>query len=406
MSIDWNWGIFLQEAPFGNTTYLGWLWSGFQVTVALSITAWIIAFLVGSIFGILRTVPNRFLSGLGTLYVELFRNVPLIVQFFTWYLVVPELLPEDLGMWFKAELDPNIQFFLSSMICLGLFTAARVCEQVRAAIQSLPRGQKNAALAMGLTLPQAYRYVLLPNAYRVIVPPMTSEMMNLVKNSAIASTIGLVDMAAQAGKLLDYSAHAWDTAVIVGIVWGTILAVMRLSSFAPIAWFAKAYVNVFRSIPLVMVLLWFYLIVPGFLQNVLGLSPKTDIRLISAMVAFSMFEAAYYSEIIRAGIQSISRGQSSAALALGMTHWQSMKLIILPQAFRAMVPLLLTQGIVLFQDTSLVYVLSLADFFRTASTIGERDGTQVEMILFAGAVYFVISLSASLLVSYLKKRTV
>ena len=189
-------------------------------------------------------------------------------------------------------------------------------------------------------------------------------------------------------------------AIVVGIVWGTLLAVMRL------AWFAKSYVNVFRSIPLVMVLLWFYLIVPGFLQNVLGLSPKTDIRLISAMVAFSMFEAAYYSEIIRAGIQSISRGQSSAALALGMTHWQSMRLVILPQAFRAMVPLLLTQGIVLFQDTSLVYVLSLADFFRTASTIGERDGTQVEMILFAGGVYFVISLSASLLVSWLKKRTV
>ncbi|MFY7474073.1 glutamate/aspartate ABC transporter permease GltK [Klebsiella quasipneumoniae] len=195
-------------------------------------------------------------------------------------------------------------------------------------------------------------------------------------------------------------------AIVVGIVWGTLLAVMRLSSFLPLAWFAKSYVNVFRSIPLVMVLLWFYLIVPGFLQNVLGLSPKTDIRLISAMVAFSMFEAAYYSEIIRAGIQSISRGQSSAALALGMTHWQSMRLVMLPQAFRAMVPLLLTQGIVLFQDTSLVYVLSLADFFRTASTIGERDGTQVEMILFAGGVYFVISLSASLLVSWLKKRTV
>ncbi|MEI9647336.1 ABC transporter permease subunit [Escherichia coli] len=123
MSIDWNWGIFLQQAPFGNTTYLGWIWSGFQVTIALSICAWIIAFLVGSFFGILRTVPNRFLSGLGTLYVELFRNVPLIVQFFTWYLVIPELLPEKIGMWFKAELDPNIQFFLSSMLCLGLFTA-------------------------------------------------------------------------------------------------------------------------------------------------------------------------------------------------------------------------------------------------------------------------------------------
>ncbi|MCC3702298.1 glutamate/aspartate ABC transporter permease GltK [Rouxiella badensis] len=194
-------------------------------------------------------------------------------------------------------------------------------------------------------------------------------------------------------------------AIVFGILWGTLLAVMRLSSFKPISWFARIYVNMFRAVPLVMVLLWFYLVVPSFLQQVLGLSPKTDIRLISAMVAFALFEAAYYSEIIRAGIQSIARGQSSAALALGMTHWQSMQLIILPQAFRAMVPLLLTQAIVLFQDTSLVYVLSLADFFRTATNIGERDGTQVEMILFAGFVYFVISLSASLLVSFLKKRT-
>lgn len=196
------------------------------------------------------------------------------------------------------------------------------------------------------------------------------------------------------------------TAVIVGIIWGTVLAVMRMSTIKPISWFAKIYVNLFRSVPLLMVLLWFYLVVPGFLQKVLGLSPKTDIRLISAMIAFALFEAAYYSEIIRAGIISISRGQGSAALALGMTHWQSMQLVILPQAFRAMVPLLLTQGIVLFQDTSLVYVLSLADFFRTASSIGERDGTQVEMVLFAGVVYFVISLSASMLVNYLKKRTV
>ena len=211
MSIDWNWGIFLQQAPFGNTTYLGWLWSGFQITVALSISAWIIAFLVGSLFGILRTVPNRFLSGIGT-----------------WYLVVPEFLPENIGMWFKSELDPNIQFFVSSMLCLGLFTAARVCEQVRAAIQSLPRGQKNAGLAMGLTLPQTYRYVLLPNAYRVIVPPMTSEMMNLVKNSAIASTIGLADMAAQAGKLLDYSAHAWESFTAITLAYVFINAVIML----------------------------------------------------------------------------------------------------------------------------------------------------------------------------------
>ncbi|MDI7241577.1 glutamate/aspartate ABC transporter permease GltK [Providencia rettgeri] len=196
------------------------------------------------------------------------------------------------------------------------------------------------------------------------------------------------------------------TAIVVGILWGTVLAVMRLSTFKPISWFAALYVNTFRSIPLVMVLLWFYLIVPSLLQNVLGLSPKNDIRLISAMIAFSLFEAAYYSEIIRAGIQSISRGQASAALALGMTNMQTMRLVVLPQAFKAMVPLLLTQGIVLFQDSSLVYVLSLTDFFRTATNIGERDGTQVEMVLFAGLVYFIVSFGASMLVNYLKKRTV
>ncbi|PVZ85936.1 amino acid ABC transporter permease [Serratia sp. S1B] len=228
MSIDWNWGIFLQPAPFGNTTYLGWMLSGFQVTIALSLCAWMIAFFVGSLLGILRTVPNRFLSSLGTFYVELFRNVPLIVQFFTWYLVIPELLPTEMGMWFKTELDPNVQFFVSSMLCLGLFTAARVCEQVRAAIQSLPRGQQAAGLAMGLTLPQTYRYVLLPNAYRIIVPPMTSEMLNLVKNSAIASTIGLVDMAAQAGKLLDYSAHAYESFTAITLAYIAINAVIML----------------------------------------------------------------------------------------------------------------------------------------------------------------------------------
>lgn len=196
------------------------------------------------------------------------------------------------------------------------------------------------------------------------------------------------------------------TAIVIGILWGTILAMMRLSSIKIVSWLAALYVNAFRSVPLVMVLLWFYLIVPNLVQNVLGISPKTDIRLISAMVAFSLFEAAYYAEIIRAGIQSVSRGQISASLALGMTKMQTMRLVVLPQAFRAMIPLLLTQGIVLFQDTSLVYVLSLTDFFRTASNIGERDGTQIEMVLFAGAVYFVISFGASMLVNYLKRRTV
>ena len=229
MSANWDWGIFFQPAPFGNTTYLGWILSGLKVTVLLSICAWIIAFLVGSQFGILRTVPNKFLSSLGTIYVEIFRNVPLIVQFFTWYLVIPEFLPSSLRDWFKMDLDPNIQFFISSTLCLGLFTAARMTEQVRAAIQSLPRGQKAAGLAMGLTLPQTYRYVLLPNAYRVIIPPMTSEMLNLVKNSAIASTIGLVDMAAQAGKLLDYSARAYESFTAITLAYVGINVIIMLA---------------------------------------------------------------------------------------------------------------------------------------------------------------------------------
>jgi glutamate/aspartate transport system permease protein len=203
---------------------------------------------------------------------------------------------------------------------------------------------------------------------------------------------------------------AWITlqitvvAILAGVILGTLLALLRLSNIPPLVWLAKLYVTLFRSIPLVMVLLWFFLIVPQLLQNVLGLSPNIDIRLASAMIAFSLFEAAYYSEIIRAGIQAVSRGQMNAAFALGMTYPQSMKLIVLPQAFRAMVPLLLTQAIVLFQDTSLVYVISLADFFRTATNVGDRDGTTVEMVLFAGACYFVICVIASALVKSLQKK--
>jgi glutamate/aspartate transport system permease protein len=152
-----------------------------------------------------------------------------------------------------------------------------------------------------------------------------------------------------------------------------------------------------------MVLLWFFLIVPRMIQNVFGLSPTTDIRLVSALVAFALFEAAYYSEIIRAGIQAVSRAQMAAANALGMPYLMSMRLIVLPQALRATVPLLLTQAIVLFQDTSLVYVIGLNDFFSTANNIADRDGTTVEMILFAGSVYLVISLLASIGVKALQK---
>jgi len=194
------------------------------------------------------------------------------------------------------------------------------------------------------------------------------------------------------------------TGVLVGIVWGSILAMMRLSSIRPLSWFAEAYVTVCRSIPLVMVLLWFFLIVPQLLQKTFDLSAATDLRMTSSLIAFSLFEAAYCSEIIRAGIQGVSRGQLFAAQALGMHYGQVMHLVILPQAFRNMLPLLLMQGIILFQDTSLVYVSALADFFGRAYDIGERDGRTVDMLLIAGLVYFVICFFASRVVKRLQKK--
>jgi glutamate/aspartate transport system permease protein len=193
------------------------------------------------------------------------------------------------------------------------------------------------------------------------------------------------------------------TAIIVGIVWGTLLAVARLSSITILARLAALYVNLFRSIPLVMVILWFFLIVPQAIQALFG-GAIQDIRLTSALVAFSLFQAAYYAEIIRAGIQSVPKGQAEAAYAVGMRYRQVMLLVVLPQAFRNMVPLLLTQSIILFQDTALVYVIGLGDFFGTAQRVGERDGRIVELLLFAGAVYFVICSASSYVVKRLQER--
>lgn len=196
------------------------------------------------------------------------------------------------------------------------------------------------------------------------------------------------------------------TAVVVGIIWGTVLALMRLSNIKLLNIFARGYVNLFRSIPLLLVLLWFYLALPQAIKYLFQLPPYADVRIASAMIAFALFEAAYYSEIIRAGINAVSKGQYHAAFALGMTKGQTMRLIILPQAFRAMIPLLLTQGIILFQDTSLVYVMSLIDLFGASVTqIGMAQGgtAKYSMIIFSAISYFVICFSASRLVNYLKK---
>jgi glutamate/aspartate transport system permease protein len=196
------------------------------------------------------------------------------------------------------------------------------------------------------------------------------------------------------------------TAIAIGIVWGTLLAMARLSGKPWLSWPAAAYVNAFRAIPLVMVILWFYLIVPALLQQLLHVQASTDIRMASALVAFSLFESAYYAEIIRAGIQSVPKGQVAAAQALGMPYAQVMRWVVLPQALRNMTPLLLTQAIILFQDTSLVYVIGLADFFGAAYKVGDRDGRLVELLLFAGLIYFVICYGVSWLVKNLQRKPV
>jgi glutamate/aspartate transport system permease protein len=194
------------------------------------------------------------------------------------------------------------------------------------------------------------------------------------------------------------------TAMSIGIALGTVIAILRLSRNRVLSALSAAYVNLFRSVPLIMVLLWFSLIVPDLIVRLFNLSRMANVQVTAALVAFSLFQAAYYAEIIRAGIQSVKSGQIGAALALGMTFGQSMRLVVLPQAFRNMTPLLLTQTIILFQDTSLVYVMQVRDFFGAANIVGTRDGRQVEMILFAGAVYFVICFVLSKLVKRWQDR--
>ena len=190
-----------------------------------------------------------------------------------------------------------------------------------------------------------------------------------------------------------------------GIVIGTLLAMARLSNIPGMSQVAGAYVNLIRSMPLVLVIFWFYFLVPYIGQWITGASRPIQVgAFLSALVTFTLFEAAYFCEIMRAGIQSIPRGQVQAAEALGMSYWTSMREIILPQAFRNMLPVLLTQTIILFQDTSLVYVISVTDFLGAASKIAQRDGRLVEMYLFAAAVYFVISLAASYGVRRLQNR--
>ncbi len=207
MNYNWNWHIFLEPEPGGTGTYLHLLMSGLVLTIETALLAWVIALVTGSIVGVLRTLPSKTAQWIGFLYVEFFRNMPLLVQLFLWFFVLPELLPRAAGLWLKQL--PNAPFWTAA-IGVGLFMSARVAVQLAAGVGSLPRGQKQAATALGLTTVQTYRYVLLPMAYRIVLPPLTSEFLSTIKNTAVAITIGLMELTGQARAMQEFSFQVFE----------------------------------------------------------------------------------------------------------------------------------------------------------------------------------------------------
>lgn len=209
MNYNWNWNIFWELSPDGQGTYFDTLLSGLWWTLGTALSAWVIALVLGSIIGVMRTTNSKVAVTIGNAYVELFRNIPLLVQMFLWYFVLPELLPSTLGTAMK-QIAPPWGSFYPAVLCLGFFTAARVAEQVRAGIQALPRGQRMAGTALGLESLQVYRYILLPMAFRIILPPLTSEFMNIIKNSSIAMTIGLLELTGRARSMQEFSFQVFE----------------------------------------------------------------------------------------------------------------------------------------------------------------------------------------------------
>ncbi len=212
-----DFGFLTQPAFSGGGTYLDWVVSGVKWTLLVSLCAWIIAFAVGSVLGVLRTTNVWWLKAPSTAYVELFRNIPLLVQMFIWYFVVPEIVPDAFGTWMKQGM-PMPEFW-SAVLALGFYTASRVAEQVRSGIQSIPRGQTHAALATGLTMPQVYRHVLLPMGYRIVIPPLTSEFLTIFKNSSVALTIGVLELTAQARTISEYTFRTFEIFTLATVVY-------------------------------------------------------------------------------------------------------------------------------------------------------------------------------------------
>jgi glutamate/aspartate transport system permease protein len=218
MNYHWNWGILLSPEPGGTGTYLYYLVVGLGWTLATALAAWVIALAIGSVVGTLRTTPMPWIVRLGNAYVEIFRNVPLIVQMFLWFFVVPELLPKDLGDWVK-QVPPPWGSYLPAVLCLGIYTSVRIAEQVKSGIHSLSRGQGMAGTALGLTLGQNYRFVLLPQAFRIVLPPLTSEFMNVIKNSSVALTIGLLELTGRARAMQEFSFKVFEAFAAATLIY-------------------------------------------------------------------------------------------------------------------------------------------------------------------------------------------
>lgn len=216
MNYTWNWQIFEEPAPGGSGTYLSTLLSGLGWTMSTAIAAWLIALLLGAVVGTCRTLPNKWTVRFANAYIELFRNIPLLVQMFLWYFVIPELLPTDMGNWIKSL--SNSPFF-TAIVCLGFFTSARVAIQIAAGITSLPKGQNAAGTALGLTTYQTYRYILLPMAGRVVIPPLTSEFLSAIKNTSVALTIGLVELTASARSMQEFSFQVFEAFTAATLIY-------------------------------------------------------------------------------------------------------------------------------------------------------------------------------------------
>ena len=210
--------LLLETTPDGAGRYLDWILNGLGWTLALAVGAWSIALIVGTLVGVARTLPRGVASRIARVHVETFRNLPLLVQMFFWYFVLPELLPRSLGIAIK-QMDPPWGSFFPALLCLGLFTSARIAEQVRAGLQALPAGQTMAALALGLGRSDVYRSVLLPQAFRIIMPTLTNEFMTIFKNTSVALTIGLVELTATAREINENTFRTFEAFGIVTIVY-------------------------------------------------------------------------------------------------------------------------------------------------------------------------------------------